>query len=135
MQAPHTPTDGDRLDLNAANGSLLYITVKEVRRDLPTSMGTANAVLCDVAVLDGEHKGSTFEFDDVLLFPKVLFGQLSPAAGSDDPVVVGRLGKGQAKPGKSAPWVLDPPNAKDLEIAAKYEAFAAKAKAAQDDPF
>lgn len=133
MRAPHTPTSGDRLDLNGVNGSLLHITVGEVKRGIQTSMGTSDAVSCDVAVLDGTHKGSTFE--DVLLFPKVLVGQLSPAAGSDDPVVVGRLGKGDAKPGKSAPWVLLNPTDADLETAAKYEQFAAKKKAQQDDPF
>lgn len=133
MRAPHTPSSGDRLDLNTVNGALLHVTVHSVKRDVQTSMGASDAVACDVAVLDGEHKGKTF--DDVLIFPKVLVGQLSPAAGTDDPVVVGRLGKGEAKPGKSAPWLLLNPSEADLRIASKYEAYAKQQKAAQDSPF
>ena len=50
-------------------------------------------------------------------------------------VVVGRLGQGLAKPGKSAPWVLNAPSADDLKTAEKYEAYASSQKAAQEEPF
>ena len=133
MQAPHAPTSGDKIDLRAVNGSLLYITVKGVQRDIVTDFGTTDAVSCDVAILDGEQKGTVLE--DTLIFPKVLQSQLAQSAGSADPVVVGRLGQGLAKPGKSAPWVLNTPTEADLAIATKYEAYAATKAAEQESPF
>jgi len=38
---------------------------------------------------------------------------------------VGRLGQGLAKPGKSAPWVLNAPTQADVTIAEKYVAHVA----------
>lgn len=133
MQAPSAPASGDKLDLQALNGSLLYITVHEVKRDIETSFGITNAVAASVAVLDGPHKGDVF--DDALVFPRVLQSQLAPSAGAADPVVVGRLGQGDAKPGKSKPWLLTSPTADELATAAKYEAFAKQKAAEQEEPF
>jgi hypothetical protein len=133
MQAPSAPSSGDKVDLKELNGALLYINVRELVKDIDTAHGKSDAVKCDVAVLDGGKKGNTF--DDTLIFPKVLVSQLSPAAGTSDPVVVGRLGQGLAKPGKSAPWVLNAPSADDLKTAEKYEAYASSQKAAQEEPF
>ena len=134
MQAPHAPTAGDRIDLQAHLGRLLYITVKDVKRQIQTSFGASDAVACDIAVLDGEQKGTVL--NDVLIFPSVLRGQLEPsAAAGADPVVVGRLGQGLAKPGKSAPWVLNDPSDADKETAVKYEAYAKQQAAAQSEPF
>jgi hypothetical protein len=42
-------------------------------------------------------------FNDVLWFPKVLVGSLKGRIGQK---VLGVLGKGTAKPGQSAPWIL-----------------------------
>lgn len=86
-----------------------------------------------MAVLDGEHKGEVH--DDVLIFPRVLQSQLAAAVGAADPAVVGRLGQGTAKPGKSAPWLLAEPTPDDLATAAKYEAYAAKRAAEVEEPF
>ncbi len=133
MQAPSAPTSGDKVDLRELNGALLYVNVRELVKDIDTAHGKADAVKCDVAVLDGGKKGSTY--DETLIFPKVLVSQLAPAAGTADTVVVGRLGQGLAKPGKSAPWVLNAPTADDLATAAKYEAYAAQQVAAQEEPF
>lgn len=133
MQAPATPGSGEKLDLKALNGTLLYITVGEHKRDIETSFGPADAIAADVTALDGEHKGETYT--DVLVFPRVLVSQLAKAVGSSDPNVVGRLGQGEAKPGKSAPWLLLEPTAEDMAVATKYEAYAAKVAAEQESPF
>ena len=133
MQAPAAPTSGDKIDLKAVNGALLHITVKAIQRDIVTDFGTTDAVSCDIAVLDGDKKGDVLE--DCLIFPKVLQSQLAQSVGAADPVVVGRLGQGLAKPGKSAPWVLNAPTEADLAIAVKYEAYAAQLAAAQESPF
>lgn len=132
-QAPSAPGSGDKLDFKALNGALLHITVVEHVRDIETSFGPANAIRASVAVLDGEHKGEVH--DDVLIFPRVLQSQLAAAVGAADPAVVGRLVQGAAKPGKSAPWLLDEPTSNDLAIAAKYEAYAAKRAAEVEEPF
>jgi hypothetical protein len=130
MKAPSTPSSGEKLDLNALNGALLHITVHELVKGIDTSFGVTNAVRVDVAVLDGDHKGDTY--DDTLIFPRVLQSQLSQDIGDS---VLGRLGKGEAKPGKSAPWLLQAPSAADLKIGEKYEAYAATQKASQEEPF
>ncbi len=119
MQAPPAPNDGDKLDLKAINGALLHITVKDIVRDIPTVHGISDAVSADVVVLDGTGKGDTYE--DTLIFPKVLRSVLGQVVGTADPVVIGRLGQGEAKPGKSAPWVLQVPTAEDFEVAKRYE--------------
>lgn len=133
MQSPAAPTSGDKIDLKAVNGCLLYITVKGVLRDIATDFGTTDAVQCDIGILDGTQKGEALV--DCLIFPKVLQSQLTPSVGAADPVVVGRLGQGLAKPGKSAPWVLNAPTEADMATAAKYEAYAATKAAAQEEPF
>jgi len=123
MNHPSAPGSGDKLDLSTVNGNLLYITVRERKVGIETSFGVADAISCDIAVLDGPHKADTYS--DVLIFPKVLAGQLAAFVGKDDPVVVGRLGQGLAKPGKSAPWVLNAPTAQDIATAEKYLAHVA----------
>jgi hypothetical protein len=130
MKAPSEPTAGEKLDLNALNGALLHITVHELVKDIETSFGKSNAIRADIVALDGDHKGE--EFADVLIFPRVLISQLTPDIGE---TVVGRLGKGDAKPGKSAPWLLQVPTKADLEIGERYEKYAAEQAAAQSAPF
>ena len=133
MQAPAAPGSGEKVDLKELNGALLFINVKALKRDIETSFGTTDAIACDIAVLDGPKKGETI--DDALIFPRVLVGQLTSAVGSADPVIVGRLGQGLAKPGKSAPWVLNDPTPDELATASKYEAYAKERALAQSEPF
>jgi len=115
---------GDRLPLNDLNGSLLLFTVKSIEHDIVTQFGTTDAVKADVAVLDGAHKGETF--DDTLIFPRVLKSALAPNVGS---MVLGRLGQGQAKSGQSAPWVLAPGTPEDKAVGEKYLAYVATTSA------
>jgi hypothetical protein len=124
MQAPSAPSAGDKLELATVNGALVHITVQELISDIDTVHGKADAIKCDIGIVDGGRKGETLE--DVLIFPKVLVGQLRNAVGATDNVVVGRVGQGVAKPGKSAPWVLNTPSEADIELAGKYEQYRAK---------
>jgi hypothetical protein len=130
MKAPAEPSSGEKLDLDGLNGTLLYISVHELVKDIETSFGKTNAIRADVVALDGARKGNTFE--DTYIFPKVLISQLTPDIGES---VVGRLGKGDAKPGKSAPWLLLAPNADDLAVGERYEAYAAEQAAKASAPF
>jgi len=133
MQDPATPGAGDHLDLKALFGELLHITVAEIVRDIQTVHGVSDAIRANVTVLSGASKGDTLT--DVLIFPRVLRSQLETAVGANDPVVLGRLGQGAAKPGKSAPWVLNAPSDEDRTTAGKYEAHAAINAADQAAPF
>ena len=126
----YTPpsSGGDNLPLADLLGALLRIEVTEALTDVQTSFGPANPVRANVAVLDGERKAD--EFDDALIFPRVLVSQLKPNVGK---VVLGRLGKGTAKPGQSAPWTLGAPTSDDIAVARKYDAHIAERAAKQDE--
>lgn len=124
---PATPTG---LDYNTLKGALLLFTVHAVETDINTSYGLTDAVRADIAVLDGEHKGD--EYEDALIFPKVLQSQLRSSVGS---MVLGRLGQGNAKPGQSAPWTLNAANDAERETGRKYLAYAAQRKIEQEAPF
>jgi len=121
---------GDRLNLGDLKGALLLFTVHSVERDIQTSFGDSDAVKCDVAALDGDHKAQTWQ--NTLIFPRVLQSQLAPKVGS---MVLGRLSQGQAKPGQSAPWTLIDPTDADREIGRKYLAHVEATKAPANDPF
>lgn len=115
---------GDKIPLDELNGSLLLFTVKSVETGIQTSFGTADAVKADVAALDGARKADTW--DDALIFPRVLQSQLRGNIGG---MVLGRLGKGQAKPGQSAPWILSDPTDDDKQTARNYLAYVESQKA------
>lgn len=127
-----TPSTATGMDLKEHLGNLLLIKVNEVVSGITTAYGPTDAIRADVAVLDGPAKGKTY--DDTLIFPKVLQGQLRPNVGKR---VLGRLGQGVAKPGQSAPWTLAAANADDILVAEKYDAYVASKNivAPAADPF
>lgn len=95
------------------------LLIKPLEKDVAveTSFGNSKAVRADVTVLDGD--GGVEEIDDTLIFPKVLQGQVSGNAGTGR-LNLGRLGKGTAKPGQSAPWMLADPTDEDKNTARSY---------------
>lgn len=119
---------GDKLDFTANNGALLRIEVKGLKEAVPTQHGPADAISADVAILDGPNKAA--ELADVLIFPKVIVGQLKASIGQ---VVLGRLGQGERKPGKNPAWLLLAPTEDDVATAQKFDAY--KAKQAAEEPF
>lgn len=104
------------------NGRLLLVQPLAEERDIPTAFGAASAVRANVTVLDGPTAGE--EYADTLIFPKVLQSQVKGNCGSGR-FNLGRLGKGNAKPGQSAPWMLGDPTDADKETARAH--LAAKA--------
>ena len=82
-------------------------------KDTETSFGTSPAVEVEYLVCLDDHT----VWDELLVFGAALAPRL---AGAESSVVVGRLGQGLAKPGRSAPWTLDDPTDADL---AKAEEF------------
>jgi hypothetical protein len=127
-------TGGDKLPLDELEGCLLLVDVHEHDGEFETTFGRTGMVRADVAVLDGPRKGH--RFDDTLIFPKVLQSQLRGSVGEQ---VLGRLGKGKAKPGQSAPWQLAAADDADKATAERYAthyATTAAAKAVTDEePF
>jgi hypothetical protein len=121
---------GDKLPLADLIGALLRIDVVEQVMDVQTTFGLTNPIRCNVAVLDGAKKAETF--DDTLIFPRAMISQLKPKVGE---VVVARLGKGVAKAGQSAPWLLEAPTEEDIAVARKYDAYVAEQTAKTAEPF
>lgn len=125
--APAPPGSGIRWE--DLNGRLLLIEPTAVKTEIKTSYGEADAVVADVAILDGDAKGDTYP--EALVFPKVLQGQLKSKLGEK---VLGRLGQGQAKPGQSAPWLLEEATAEDYEVGVRYLDYRAKNEIAKPEP-
>ena len=94
------PAAGSGSDVRPADleGHLLIVEPLEYCESIPTSMGDKDAVR--VTLHDVTDSAT---FNDVLWFPKVLVGSLKGRIGQK---VLGVLGKGTAKPGQSAPWIL-----------------------------
>jgi len=111
--APASASGG--IDLDSVLGSLLLVTVLGQEHGVQTVHGPADPIRANVAVLDGDHKGE--EHEDVLLFPRVLISQLRPRVGGN---VLGRLEKGTARTGQSAPWILAEATEADVAIGTAY---------------
>jgi len=118
---PSTPTGIDYTELS---GSLLMVEVLSVEDHVPTvhtKPGERNpAIRANVTVLDGRQAGHVYE--DALVFPKVLQGQLRSRVGK---TVLGRLGQGDAKQGQNPPWKLAPATPQDRRQAEERLARAA----------
>jgi hypothetical protein len=97
------------------NGKLLIVEPLGVEDGIQTVHGSSSAVRANVYALTGPDTAD--EYPDTLVFPKVLQGQLKNQVGKK---VVGRLGQGQAKPGQSAPWLINEATAEELEKAKAY---------------
>jgi hypothetical protein len=123
--------NGDAFKPGEHKGALLLITKIRQEHDVVTEFGTANPIACNVAVLDGEHKGDTFT--DTFLFGVALINKLKAYDGTDTKVLA-RLGQGDAKPGRSAPWILEPASDDDKVTARKYETWVAE-QATETVPF
>lgn len=91
-------------------GMLLLLTPTEHREGIQTAFGAADAVVTDLDVVDGAAAGQSHA--GVLIFQKALQGQLRPKIGTGRKVL-GRLGRGIAKAGQSAPWILLDPTEDD----------------------
>ncbi|MGW4469685.1 hypothetical protein ACWENQ_08430 [Nonomuraea sp. NPDC004354] len=97
-------------------GHLFLIYPREQRHGVITSNGPADPIVADVVLLT-DPAGPRAE-TNVLIFQKVLIGSLKNSIGRDP--VLGRLGRGIAKPGQTAPYVLDQFNDADAAYATQY---------------
>jgi hypothetical protein len=115
------PASAAGVKVTEFEGRLLLITPKSHEESIQTDFGEKDAVKCTLAVLDEKDASKSESYDDVLLFQARLIGQTKPAIGKR--LVLGRLGKGEAKKGQSAPWQLEDPSEDDKVVARKYLSF------------
>ena len=94
------PAAGGGSDVRPADleGHLLVVEPLEYVASIPTMMGDKDAIRVTIHDIT-----DTDTYEDVLWFPKVLVGSLKGRIGQK---VLAVLGKGTAKPGQSAPWIL-----------------------------
>jgi hypothetical protein len=111
------PASGSKFKPADYQGHLLLVWPTEYRTGIKTDYGDSDAIAARVVVLDGEN-GSE-EHDNVLFFQSALIGTLKSSVGNSKPVL-GRLSKGTAKPGQSAPFILTPFTEEDAVIAREY---------------
>lgn len=111
-------------------GMLLLCKPSSFTENISTTFGPADAVEMELSVLDGTKAGQTHH--GVRVFQKALIGQLRPKVGTGR-MVLGRLGRGQAKAGQSAPWVLHDPTDADKQTARDF--LARQTAAAGAPPF
>ena len=104
-------------------GHVLIIKPLAYKTGSQTSLGEAEAIECDLIDLDT----STLH-PSVLFFNVALRNALRPNIGNQ---VLARIGKGTAKPGKSAPWILinATDNQADIDKATNYLAGGVNAPA------
>ena len=121
---------GDKLPLAELEGSLLLFDVVKQADEMMTSFGPASPIVAHIVALDGAMKGQ--RFDDALVFPRKLQGQLRSSIGE---MVIGRLGKGTAKAGQSPPWELTAATDADKAIGERYCLHWEQQKIADEEPF
>jgi len=105
------PSQGGSVRPADLEGHLLIVEPIEYVQSISTSFGDKDAIR--VNIHDVTDQAS---HDDVLLFGTALIGSLKSQVGK------GVLGKGTAKPGQAAPWVLDDAtsDAKAVKAATAY---------------
>jgi hypothetical protein len=117
---------GDPINWSDVAGSLVIVRPLSVEVGIPTVHGEASAVRADVTVVDGPQSGRTY--GDVLVFPKMMQAQLKTKIGRS---VLGRVGRGVAKPGQTAPWILEEATAADMQTARDFGNRSTSASAPQ----
>lgn len=117
------PASASGVKITDFEGDLLLITPTGYEEGISTSYGEKDAVRANVVVIDEADPAKSEEHRDVLMFQGRLIGQTKPFVGKG--IVLGRLGKGEAKKGQSAPWMLLDPTDDDKTKGRAY--LAAKA--------
>ncbi len=119
FSAPSNNTESVKVaDLN---GHLLILEPLEYKTGIQTVHGDADAIEVRINDLD-----TGFNHESVLFFNVALKNALKTKIGQK---VLARIGQGQAKPGKSAPWILVDATG-DADAVAKANAFIGNAGAA-----
>ena len=114
---PPASTAGDYVKIADLNGHLCIFTPLESLASVATVNGDSPAVRVNIVDLDADT-----EHNDVLVFNKAIVSSLKSNIGAQ---VLARVGQGIAKPGKTAPWILNDATT-DKAAVAKATAYIAK---------
>ena len=109
-------------------GKLFVVEPLDFEKAVKTQYGESDAVRANVYVLLGKDKQE--EFEDTLIFPRVLQSQTRRQIGS---YVVGRLEQGEAKKGQNPPWVFAEATEADLKKAGDFLSRRSLVSAGADD--
>lgn len=101
---------GDSLKPADVEGHLLVVEPTEYIASMSTSFGDTDAVRITVHDITAAKT-----YESVLWFSGALVGSLKARLGQK---VLGIMGKGTAKPGMSAPWILQDASSNDKAVAA-----------------
>ena len=97
-------------------GELLLVKPTEVIEEMDTEIGTAKDVVrADFVVLTGDAEGKQVE--DALVFQVALKRALLKVLDGANPYLLGRLGLGNKKKGKNAPFIFEKPDDDDMDVA------------------
>jgi hypothetical protein len=114
FSTPKSGGGGSGFSLGDHDGQLLLIIPTGWADQIATEYGPSDALECDVALLSGDAAGTTFP--DSLIFQSLRNG-LKRQMGE---LVLGRLGRGEKKPGRDAPWILTDPTDEDIAGAERW---------------
>lgn len=109
------PSQPGQFALKDYLGRLVLFTVHAHEADIQTAFGVSDAIRADVVVLDGADAPE--EIADALIFGRAVVGSLKGNVGQQ---VLARIGQGTARPGQSAPWVLNAYSDTDAQVATDY---------------
>ena len=110
-----TPTN-DFVKVSDFVGELVLFSPTEYKVGVKTSRGESDAVVTDIVVLTKDNEAHS----DVMVFQRALGSVLKRRAKSGEGMVLGRVGKGEAKKGQSAPYILEVPTDQDKQAARDY---------------
>lgn len=109
---------GSDVKLTDYVGELVLVKPTEFLPDFGTAYGPTDTIRCDASFLTGERQGETEE--DILVFQRPLVRALKKVLEGANPFLLGRLGKGNAKPGQSAPYIFEIPDEDDIVLAQQF---------------
>ena len=102
----------DSVKITDLEGHLLVVVSNGDEITVETTRGPSEAR--PVRIIDVDDPSG--DWLEAIIFQKALRGQVSRAAAAGSPLV-GRLGRGEPAPGKSAPWLIIDPSDTEMERA------------------
>ena len=121
---------GDRIVYNDLEGALLLFTVKGQEDGIETIVRPGRPDRADVAVARRAPRARRTTTPSSS--PSCSSASSARAMGE---MVIGRLGKGNAKPGQSPPWTLAAATDADKAVGERYLAYAAQQEVEEEAPF
>lgn len=123
-----TPAGVSEYKITDLVGALLLVKPTEVIPEMDTDIGQAeNVIRADIVTLndvtieeDGTELDAGTLIEDVLVFQMALKRALLRVLDGPNPYLLGRLGRGNAKKGKSAPYIFERPDEDDAVLARQW---------------